>query len=166
MTAMLKVLSAISLLSILIPRRGVYRQASLRECEPYLQEKYFEEKDGLYRISDDIKRHVVFTHLNLLEDARIHLLGRMDVILCRNVIMYFDLETRKRVVANFYETLQPGGTLMLGHAESLLNLSTGFELRQLRGALVYARPLTAAPRARFQSAALAALREADGGGQE
>ena len=121
-------------------RRGVYRPTSFRDTEPHLQEKYFVEKDGLWRISDEIKRHVVFTHLNLLDRSRISLLGTMDVILCRNVIIYFNLETKKEVIHTFSEKLRAGGYLLLGHSESLINISNAFELAHLRNDLVYRRP--------------------------
>jgi chemotaxis protein methyltransferase CheR len=63
------------------------------------------------------------------------------VILCRNVIMYFETATRRKVVSNFADRLQPGGYLLLGHAESLIQLSSAFELRHLRGDMVYRKPL-------------------------
>lgn len=121
-------------------RRGEYRPASFRETEPSLQKKYFEERDGLWRISDDVKRHVVFTHLNLLDRGRISLLGTMDVVLCRNVIIYFGPDTKAQVIRMFEEKLHPGGYLLLGHSESLINITNAFELRHLRHDLVYRRP--------------------------
>lgn len=122
-------------------RRGVYRESAFRDTETALRQKYFTEKDGGWRISDDVKRHVVFTRANLVDSARAFVLGTMDVILCRNVIMYFEMPTRRRVVAAFAERLQSGGYLLLGHAESLIQLSSAFELRHLRGDMVYRRPL-------------------------
>ena len=65
----------------------------------------------------------------------------MDVILCRNVIIYFNFDTKQEVIGTFYEKLRPGGHLLLGHAESLISLSNAFELRHLREDLVYRRPL-------------------------
>jgi chemotaxis protein methyltransferase CheR len=124
-----------------IARRGVYRSSSFRETEEPLRKKYFVEKDGGWRISDDVKRHVVFTRANLIDPSRAWVLGMMDVILCRNVIMYFETATRRNVVANFADRLHPGGYLLLGHAESLIQLSSAFELRHLRGDMVYRKPL-------------------------
>ena len=121
-------------------RRGVYREASFRQTDPFLREKYFSEKDGLFRISDEIKKHVSFAHLNLLDEARSALLGSLDVVLCRNVIIYFDVETKRRVVRTFHQKLKPGGFLLLGHSESLINLSTDFELKHLRHDMVYRKP--------------------------
>jgi chemotaxis protein methyltransferase CheR len=122
-------------------RKGIYREASFRETDPHLREKYFVEKDRLWQISDDLKRDVDFIHLNLLDESKIALLRVMDVILCRNVIIYFNIDTKCQVIRTFHEKLRPGGHLLLGHSESLINLSTSFELRHLRRDLVYRRPL-------------------------
>lgn len=126
-------------------RRGVYREASFRQVEPWLRDKYFALKDGSYRISDEIKKHVHFAHLNLMDDARTALLGSLDVVLCRNVIIYFDLETKRRVVRTFHGKLKPGGYLLLGHSESLINLSTDFALEHLRQDMVYRKPAETDP---------------------
>jgi chemotaxis protein methyltransferase CheR len=122
-------------------RRGVYRPASFREGLDHFQKRYFSEQDGHWRISDDIKRHVAFTRVNLLDRSRVALLGTMDVILCRNVIIYFDLETKQEIIESFHEELHPGGYLLLGHAESLINVSNAFVLAHLKNDLVYRRPL-------------------------
>jgi len=122
-------------------RGGVYRPASFRETDPLVQKRFFSEREGQWKISDEIKRHVVFTRVNLLDRSRVPLLGTMDVILCRNVIIYFDLETKQEVIATFAEKLHPGGYLLLGHSESLINVSSAFQLRHLEHDLVYRRPL-------------------------
>ncbi len=122
-------------------RKGAYREASFRQTDPHLRDKYFIEKDRLWQISDDLKRDVDFIHLNLLDNSKIALLRTMDVIVCRNVIIYFNIDTKCQVIRTFYEKLRPGGHLLLGHSESLINLSTSFELRHLRRDLVYRRPL-------------------------
>ena len=122
-------------------RRGVYREASFRETSDYLRDKYFTEKDGLRRICDEVKKKVDFIHLNLLDRDKLALLGTMDVILCRNVIIYFDMDTKKQVIDSFHDKLRPGGHLLLGHSESLINISSVFELRHLKHDLVYRRPI-------------------------
>ena len=66
-------------------------------------------------------------------------LGAFDLILCRNVLIYFDAPARKRVVQTLYRRMQPGAWLLLGHSESLLTLTTDFEVVQLQGDLVYRR---------------------------
>ncbi len=142
-------------------REGIYREASFRETEPHLRDRYFQEKDGRYLLSEPVKRLVDFIHLNLVDRAKMVLLGGMDVILCRNVIIYFDTETKQQVIETFHEKLRPGGHLLLGHAESLINLSTAFDLRSLRADLVYQRPLPGRSRPDpWQTARSGARREA------
>ncbi len=143
-------------------RQGVYRPASFRDTDPVLQKRYFEEKDGCWRISDDVKRHVTFTRVNLLDPPRVALLGTMDVILCRNVIIYFDIETKRQVIDLFGQKLHAGGYLLLGHAESLINISSAFELRHLKHDLVYRKPLPGeSERDAWQDAAAAAIDRVD-----
>jgi chemotaxis protein methyltransferase CheR len=122
-------------------RRGLYRESSFRETSDTLRARYFSEKDGQYRICDTLRKHVDFIHLNLLDRGKIALLGTMDVVLCRNVIIYFNLETKKQVIQTFHEKLSPGGYLLLGHSESLINVSSAFELKHLTNDLVYRRPI-------------------------
>ncbi len=146
-------------------RLGEYRESSFRETEPQIRDRYFTEKNGLWRISDAVKQHVDFIHLNLLDRSRVALLGAMDVVLCRNVIIYFDVETKRRVIATFAEKLRPGGHLLLGHAETLINLSNAFELRHLPRDLVYRKPLPGSvPADPWHTAAADALDRIDGGG--
>jgi chemotaxis protein methyltransferase CheR len=122
-------------------REGVYREASFRDTEPALRERYFTRVEHGLRISAEVKQHVDFIHLNLFDGSKLALLGALDVILCRNVIIYFDAADKRRAVATFHDKLRPGGYLLLGHSESLINLSDAFELRHLRRDLVYRRPL-------------------------
>ena len=122
-------------------REGVYREASFRETEPALRERHFRPCEGGRRISDELKQHVDFIHLNLFDASKLALLGTMDVILCRNVLIYFDAAGKRRALETFFGKLRPGGYLFLGHAESLINFSTAFELRHLTREMVYRRPL-------------------------
>lgn len=148
-------------------REGEYRESSFRETPPELRGRYFKERDGLWALSPDVRRHVFFTHMNLLESARFALLGPLDVVLCRNVIIYFDRETKKRVIESFADRLVPGGHLLLGHSESLIHVTSAFELAHLRSDLVYRKPHAgAAPADPRHGAALAALRRAAGVGGE
>ena len=77
----------------------------------------------------------------MLATERFRVLGRCDVIFCRNVLMYLSSEARERIVDAFYDSLNPGGYLLLGHSESLLNVTTRFDLVHLSRDLVYRRPL-------------------------
>jgi chemotaxis protein methyltransferase CheR len=121
-------------------RQGVYGPSAFRTTEARFQDKYFDPAGGKYRIKENVRRLVSFGHLNLLDEKRIGLLQRMDVIFCRNVIIYFDLEAKRKVVQTFHNKLLPGGYLLLGHSESLLNVTTEFSLEHLRHDLVYRKP--------------------------
>jgi chemotaxis protein methyltransferase CheR len=119
-------------------RRGSYRENSFRSTAPAVREKYFaRQQDGSWQISDEIRNRVSFGRLNIYDDSRVSLLGYLDVVLCRNVIIYFDDASKKVVINNFYHRLIDGGYLLLGHAESLISLSTQFKLRHLKNDMVY-----------------------------
>lgn len=124
-----------------VARGGLYRKNSFRTIEPYLHHKYFREENNLSRISDNVKQFVNFSHLNLLDPFKVKLVGTIDVIFCRNVLIYFDHPSRKKVIEMFYERLVEGGYLLLGHAESLINISTAFTLKHLKYDMVYQKPL-------------------------
>ena len=124
-----------------VARSGVYRKASFRTTEQYFLNKYFKQESGFFRILDDVKQYVSFNHLNLLDPYKVKLVGKMDVIFCRNVIIYFDLPSRKKVMDIFSELLANGGYLLLGHAESLINISTAFKLKHFQYDMLYQKPL-------------------------
>lgn len=124
-----------------VARSGIYRKNSFRTTEPYFLTKYFEEKEGGFRISDSVRQYVNFSHLNLLDPFKVRLVGKVDVIFCRNVLIYFDYPSRKKVIDMFYERLSGGGYLLLGHAESLINISTAFTLKHFKYDMVYQKPL-------------------------
>ncbi|HET7706750.1 MAG TPA: protein-glutamate O-methyltransferase CheR [Thermoanaerobaculia bacterium] len=119
-------------------RRGVYRENAFRATSPHLREKYFtKEPDGSWKISDDIRNRVSFGRLNIYDEGRVALLGALDVVFCRNVIIYFDDASKRVVINNFYNRLVDGGYLLLGHSESLISLSTQFKLKHLKNDMVY-----------------------------
>jgi chemotaxis protein methyltransferase CheR len=125
-------------------RKGVYGKSSFRATDATYVERYFEEQDGgSYRLSDKLRELVTISQLNLFDNNRLALLGRMDIIFCRNVIIYFDQPAKKKVVETFCQSLYPGGFLLLGHSESLMNITTLFTLRHLKNDMVYQKPLIA-----------------------
>jgi chemotaxis protein methyltransferase CheR len=142
--------SDVSKRCITAARRGIYARASFRSAAANrLRAKWFipEASDGAgaetYSVVSEVRRLCQFGQMNLLDEERSHLVGRCDVIFCRNVLMYFDAPSRRRVIEMLHERLVPGGILLLGHAESLLNVSTAFELLHLREDLVYRKPMAA-----------------------
>ena len=121
-------------------RRGVYRKPSFRSTDEKTIRKYFTMQDGEYVLNDEVKRLVTFSNLNLLDAVKTRFVGSMDVIFCRNVLIYFNPEAKKKVIEIFFNRLNDGGYMLLGHAESLINLSTAFALKHLKNDMVYQKP--------------------------
>ncbi|TYP00136.1 CheR-type MCP methyltransferase [Geothermobacter ehrlichii] len=128
-----------------VARKGLYGESSFRSTPERYRQRHFRPQDGKWLIDDSVKRLVTISHLNLFDRPRVALLGRMDIIFCRNVIIYFDLPAKKRVVETFYQRLNPGGYLLLGHSESLMNITTLYELKHLQHDMVYQKPLDDLP---------------------
>lgn len=132
--------SDISRRCIAAARRGVYGHASFRTTPDEMKRRYFIARPDGHHVQDNLRNVCHFGQLNLLDEERTRFLGRMDAIFCRNVLIYLDSHARVRVIDMFLERLHPGGVLLLGHSESLLNVSTAFELLHLREDLVYRKP--------------------------
>ena len=108
-------------------KMGFYRDLSFRATPPEVVQKYFKPFQGGFTIGEDIKRLVEFFRLNLLDERAVAAVGAMDAIFCRNVLIYFDKPTQKRVVEAFARALRPNGYLFLGHAESIMRLTDLYE---------------------------------------
>jgi chemotaxis protein methyltransferase CheR len=134
--------SDISKTSVATARRGVYRPASFRTTPNDVRRAYFTEQAEGTSVAESVRRLCHFGQLNLLDTTKASIVGRVDVVFCRNVLIYFDVRSRRRVIDSLYQRLLPGGFLLLGHSESLLNVSTAFELVHLKEDLVYRKPLT------------------------
>ena len=121
-------------------RRAVYGKTSFRATDSdYIKRFFVEQEDGL-KVCEEIRDLVTISHLNLFDVNRMMMLGRMDLIFCRNVIIYFDLAAKKRVVDSFFNALNEGGYLLLGHSESLMNVTTQFTLRHFKNDMIYQKP--------------------------
>ena len=108
---------------------------------PREYENYFEKGPEGSTVVPSIRAMCHFARFNLLDGASASMFGRVDVIFCRNVLIYFDDDARRRVIATFYERLNPGGYLLLGHSDSLMQFTTAFELAQLSSDLAFRKPL-------------------------
>jgi chemotaxis protein methyltransferase CheR len=122
-------------------RDGTYTLSSFRATDERIMARYFERDGRAFKLAAKIRKQVTFGHLNLMDANALALIGRADIIFCRNVMIYFDAESRARLIDTFYKKLRPGGFLLLGHSESLINESTAFELVPLTNDIVYRRPL-------------------------
>jgi chemotaxis protein methyltransferase CheR len=101
------------------------------------KQRYFEEEGNLFRVKDQIKDMVQFRYLNLNDVAEIRRMANVDFIFCRNVMIYFDDEMKKRVLRSMYGMLNHGGYFFLGEAESLHGISSSFKVEHFSGAFTY-----------------------------
>jgi chemotaxis protein methyltransferase CheR len=124
-------------------REALYDQSSLRACDLETKQRYFTAAAGRYRLKDRHRHGVRFFETNLVAPARGLGRGVYDVVLCRNMLIYFAQSAFTGVIDLFAQSLRPGGYLMLGHSESLLDRNTPFVSVLLDGAVVY-RKLPAA----------------------
>lgn len=108
--------------------KGVYSEYSVRNVPLQFLKRYFRRTDNYYEISPIIKGMVDFKYLNLYEDIGIIGLGSMDVIFCANVLIYFDQNSKIKVINNLYRALNKNGYLFIGYSESLHGISKAFKL--------------------------------------
>lgn len=119
-------------------QNGVYgRNSFRRSVSSYQKIKYFSPEGDRFAVKDDIKRMVSFSYLNLNDVSAIRQNTKVDFLFCRNVLIYFDNEMKKKVIRAFYDVLNHGGYLFLGEAESLHSVSSAFKVEHFPGAFVY-----------------------------
>jgi chemotaxis protein methyltransferase CheR len=112
--------------------QGIYDAERVRSVPEALLRKYFlrgkGDKEGLYRVREDLRARLTFRQINLLaEEWPFRPTTQFDMIFCRNVVIYFDKPTQKRLFARYARLLKPGGYLFLGHSESMLGISDAVE---------------------------------------
>lgn len=131
--------SDLSLKSLMIGQEGFYTENRIQGVPEKYLAKYFEQKPGGYRIKDDIKRMIRFDYHNLKHDSGQR---NLDVIFCRNVLIYFDEAAQKAVVDRFWDALASQAFLFIGHSESLFGMKTGFEFLRTDWACIYKKDTT------------------------
>ncbi|WP_424813429.1 CheR family methyltransferase [Roseococcus sp. YIM B11640] len=122
-------------------KEGIFGERALSRLPRALVESYFGPVHHDRReIIQDLKESVSFTQANLVDGASLAAHGVFDVIFCRNVLIYFDDESRLIAAQNLYDRLAPGGYLCLGHTESMSRISDRFAVRRFEDAVVFQRP--------------------------
>jgi two-component system CheB/CheR fusion protein len=104
-------------------RAATYGEKEVEDVPPALREKYFEKTDGRYVFVRDLRRSVIFGRNDLVQDAPI---SRIDLLVCRNTLMYFNAPTQTAILGRFHFALTDAGVLFLGHAETLLTHTNAF----------------------------------------
>lgn len=120
-------------------RAGVYRERSFRVLPPHLREKYFTAAPNGLVIDPVIASRVKFHWANLVSPEQTRDLANAHVIFCRNVFIYFSPAAIKRAVENFADNMPPDAHLFIGASESLLKITSRFDLREMNNAFVYVK---------------------------
>jgi len=126
--------SDISLKCLMAAKEGFYSESKIEGIPPHYLTKYFHKVEGGYRIRPDIQAKVKFDYHNLKHDS-----GQrgLDVVFCRNVIIYFDEAAQAAVINRFWDAMAPKSFLFIGHSESLFGMSTKFEFLKTEWATLY-----------------------------
>lgn len=118
-------------------KTAIYGTYSTRHLAPHYRQKYFTPAAEQLEVQPSARKGITFSRLNLSDDARMTFMKGLDVVFCCNVLIYFDLVSKRRVIQHFYNNLLPHGYLFLGHSESLYGVSEDFRLVHLPGATAY-----------------------------
>ena len=121
---------------------GVYNERSVKHLPARTLNKYFTRTaQGNFQLSKDIRAAVKFSQVNLSDINETKAYRNFDLIFCRNLLIYFDDESRREAANVFFDALNPGGFIFLGHSESMSRISSLFKVKKYPKAIVYQRPL-------------------------
>ncbi len=121
-------------------REGVYQPYTMRNLSDRFKSRYFVKDGANFRVSDAIRGYVNTTYFNLVDYSSYVRYRSMDCILCRNVLIYFDLKVKREIVKSFHQSLNRESYLLIGHSESLHNVNRDFKLEHFSRALAYFKP--------------------------
>jgi chemotaxis protein methyltransferase CheR len=107
--------------------RGIYNSYSVRNVPPAVLGRYFKPTGQNYELSPSVKNSVKFMSINLIDEKSMRAVTARDVIFCRNVLIYFDEKAKRKAVSLLYDSLKPGGYLVIGMSESLHNITRAFK---------------------------------------
>ena len=118
-------------------RGALYGERSVKDVPTPYRQRYLRPERGAFRVVPEIRQMVTFRHGNLMDSSMVSQMESLDFIFCRNVLIYFDDASRRRVVDSLYDALRPGGYIFLGHSESVGRITSAFRLVRRGESLVY-----------------------------
>lgn len=132
-------ITAVDLSPAMIERaqKGIYGEYAFKTTPEAIKNRYFTKDPAGYKVKPTVAKLVNFKQMNLNDAMALKRVPRSHVVFCRNVIIYFDGDMKKRVVNAFYDNLLPGGYLMLGHSETLHKVSSTFKPIYHPGTIAY-----------------------------
>jgi chemotaxis protein methyltransferase CheR len=116
---------------------GKYTERSVHAIPKKILSKWFKKKSLGYELSEDLQGTVDFQVANVFDKTQMRKLGKFDVIFSRNMLIYFDDASRKEVALTFYDMLNPGGYLLLGHADYMSRIVSVFNEKKIDKTLIY-----------------------------
>ena len=122
-------------------RAGRFSQRSVAQLPPQYLMKYFVRKGDEYQIDDGLRSAVEFSRVNLSDRGDTRPYRNFDIVFCRNLLIYFDDVSRKAAAETFFDALNPGGFICLGHSESMSRISSLYKVRKFPEAIVYQKPM-------------------------
>ena len=122
-------------------REGIYGEFALRATPAPIRERYFKREGERYRLDPRVRSMVAFRRDNLVGGGMGGVTGAFHVIFCRNVLIYFDVEAKRKVVGRLASMLRPGGILFVGRSESLFQVPEAPPMVRLDGVTAYQKPL-------------------------
>lgn len=108
-------------------KKAVYGSYAVRNVPPPIMQKYFKSNGWTHELDIGVKSMVRFMNINLIDQGKMHSVQGMDIVFCRNVLIYFDDKAKQKVVSLLYDSLRPGGFLFIGSSESLHNVTRAFK---------------------------------------
>lgn len=120
-------------------KNALYGTYSTRNLNAHFKQKYFTAVGEQLQVQQLARNSVTFSRLNLSDDSRMTFMKSLDIVFCCNVLIYFDLASKRKVIQHFYNNLLPHGYLFLGHSESLYGVNDDFRLVHLPGATAYVK---------------------------
>lgn len=116
---------------------GIYGSYSIRNVPEQYLNKYFKNTDQQYSLSNTVKAMVKYMRINLIDEKDVRSLRGIDIIFCRNVLIYFDEKAKQKAVSLMYDALRPGGYLIIGTSESLHNVTRAFRPIVINKVIIY-----------------------------
>jgi chemotaxis protein methyltransferase CheR len=122
---------------LLSAEKGVYSSYSIRNVPEAYLKKYFTGNGDCSILDSSIKKSIIFRRINLIDSKNINLVRGVDVIFCRNMLIYFNAKSKQKVISHLYDCLNPGGYLFIGASESLHNVTRAFRPSVINKVIIY-----------------------------
>jgi chemotaxis protein methyltransferase CheR len=123
-----------------VARKGFYNNRSVKDVPMEYLERYFTQRFETHILNTKIRDMVTFKIINLMEEQEMKAQANYDLIFCRNVLIYFDTESRLSVLNHFYQSLRSDGYIYLGHAESVIRITDSFKMKRIGSTIAYYKP--------------------------